>query len=244
MTKLNHRIEHSESLIAEAMSQTPCWMVSVSFGKDSCVLCHLLISHYPQIPVVFSDRGLWAELPETYPLIDLWRKRWKINYQPVFPAQNMFELYAEIGGIPSVSAAGYRDHSIITRVNLIDPMEAYMRKHAIAGNFMGRRAEENPKTRGRHLKFRGPLHYNRTLNHLTCDPLAEWRAVDVWAYIVSRDLPYHPAYDLADDRESARLSNWCGVVNVTKGRWAYLRRDYPELFEFFRTRYPEVARYV
>lgn len=220
-------------------------VLSCSFGKDSLVLAHILTTaRFPLYAILYSDRGLYAELPETELLIEACIQRFGWEITRLYPARNMFQLYTDIGGIPGITVKG--DHRIIKRTNLVAPMQAYAAQHEISCNIMGRRAEENPRTRGRHIAVRGMLSYNQEFRFYTCDPLGHWTARQVWGYIHQHDLPYHPAYDheYREGRERARLSNWCGIVAKERGRFALLRRDYPELFNYFYARFPEVGQFT
>lgn len=239
--KVDYRIKQAKEIILEALSLDIQWCVNVSFGKDSLVLLDIFLDLNPDITVLFVNRGLEAELPETPLLIEALQKRRPFNLVEVYPKVTIMSLYEQLGGIPGLTT--HDPDSIIRKVTLSEPADEWMKRNDIGGYFMGRRAQENEKTRGKHLRIRGPL-YQKKDELWTCDPLAWWTAKDIWAYIVQKNLPYHPAYDLEDNREQARMSSWAGMAGVRYGRWKFLQKHYPELWNYFTARFPEARSYT
>lgn len=245
--KFDFRLSSAHAVITKALGQVPHWALSCSFGKDSIVLLDILIEMgHDDMPILYSDRGPEAELPETETVIEQMQERHSFQLVRVVPRLTMFQLYRALGGIPGITAPG--NSSLIRRNNLEEPIDGWIKEHNIMGSFLGRRIEENPRTRGKHLSVRGPLHFNVGRDLWVCDPLYNWTGADIWAYIVQNDLPYHPLYDLMarenEGRERARLSNWSGIVGIKYGRWAWLKQHYPDLFNRFAAEFPEVRCYV
>lgn len=241
-SKFSYKVANAKQVIDKALLLDAGASLSCSFGKDSLVLLHLLVVDcgLKDLPVVFSDRGLEGELPETYELIAKLRAMFDFNYVPVYPVKTMFELYQELGGVPGISTDD--STGVIKRNNLQSTIDAWCKDNGYGLNFMGRRIEENPKTRGKHLMVRGALHFNKGRDMWTCDPLYNWTGKDIWAYIVSRALPYHPSYDFQfpEGRERIRLSNWSGAMAAESGRFAFLQKYYPELFNIYAGLFPEI----
>lgn len=81
---------------------------------------------------------------------------------------------------------------------------------------------------------------------MTC-PLAWWTARDVWAYLVSRSVPWHPIYDYEDcglTREKNRNTGWLSTDGASEGRLIWLRRHFPEQWERLATEFPDVRRFT
>lgn len=98
-----------------------------------------------------------------------------------------------------------------------------------AAQVLGMRADETLSRRAL-FAARGPVYRARGL--IMACPLASWSVVDVWAYAVSRALPWHPLYDcegLGFTRETLSNTSWITTHGVTSGRVAWLRRYYPDL---------------
>lgn len=68
----------------------------------------------------------------------------------------------------------------------------------------------------------------------TCAPIGWWKARDVWAYLVARDLPIHPAYactlDGLLDPDRLRVASLGGKRGEGMGRAEWERRYYPTPF--------------
>ena len=94
--------------------------------------------------------------------------------------------------------------------------------------------------------LRGPVFKYKRDGLWGCQPIVEWRYNDVWAYIVSNNIPYCRTYDKMWDMPEAdqRISYWAGETKRTYGRWAWLKRNYPDLFNKLAAQIPEVRGYV
>jgi 3'-phosphoadenosine 5'-phosphosulfate sulfotransferase (PAPS reductase)/FAD synthetase len=120
-------------------------------------------------------------------------------------------------------------------------------RYAFDGVAYGLRAEEN-RGRAMHAKSRGAVfQYQR--DHLWgCQPIHDWTYNDVWAYIISHHVDYCAVYDrlmeMGITPEDCRLSYWAGETKRRWGRWAILKRGWPELFNRFAAEFPEVRCYV
>jgi 3'-phosphoadenosine 5'-phosphosulfate sulfotransferase (PAPS reductase)/FAD synthetase len=79
-----------------------------------------------------------------------------------------------------------------------------------------------------------------------CQPLGHWAYDDVWAYIVSNNVPYAGTYDKMWDmpEDDQRVSYWAGETKRRWGRYAWLKRNYPELWNKLTAALPEVRQYV
>lgn len=236
------RLEKTREIIHDSMPQIERPYVSVSFGKDSMVLMHLLIQAVPDIPVVWSDRGEEAELPATYPLVDEVVRRYGINLQIIKPSMTMFEIYCRYG-LPEIDDGASR--IIVKEINLVMAFAEYARQNKNDGYFQGLRASES---RGRMMMANsyGPIHHRKKDGMIVCNPLLRWTARDIWAYTVVNGLPYHPEYDndKFKSREDIRLSNWSGLYMSRKGRMAELKYYYPDLFQRLVAEFPEVRSLV
>lgn len=236
------RIANTHDIIREAMERIKNPYAAISFGKDSMAMLHLLLQHNPSMPMVWSDRGEEAELPATYPFVDQVLERYNINLQVIKPEMTMFEIY-EVYGLPDIDEGVHR--SIIKEINLVRAFARYTAENNIDGYFQGLRADES---RGRLMfaKNYGPIFQRKKDGMTVCNPLLWWTARDIWAYIVTNDVPYHPEYDnnRFRDREQLRLSNWSGLYWAQEGRLVELRYYHPDLFRQLANRFPEVKSLV
>lgn len=236
------KLRKSQEVAKEIINKANKPFVSVSWGKDSIVVAHLLWEQYPDIQMIWSDRGEEGEYPETYDLVERWKEEFGISLLSLKPEMSMFEIYRKYG-VPEVTSDHTRD--IVKNINLVQTIDRYAKENNYDGRIMGLRIEES---RGRaHLgKLKGPLFYSKTQQLWICNPIIYWTARDVWAYIVTNDLPYHPLYDQNQikNREEIRLSNWSGVFDFQNGRVVELKMNHPELFEKIAKEFPEVGKLV
>lgn len=106
---------------------------------------------------------------------------------------------------------------------------AWAEEHGVSVQVLGMRGDETLSRRAL-FAARGPIYQARGL-WIAC-PLASWSVVDVWAYTVAHDLPWHPLYDceaLGYTRETLSNTGWLTTHGVADGRIAWLRRHYPGL---------------
>jgi len=108
--------------------------------------------------------------------------------------------------------------------------------------FMGLRHEENPSKRGWSIKKLG-LTYKYADGTWRSLPLGWWKWYDVWAYIVSNDLPYLSIYDRLDrelGRTTPHLRYWLKRGGVAQPAVkSTLPSLYPRFFKFMKENYPD-----
>ena len=245
LSSFRGREQRALDLLKDVMSRDKP-AVCCSFGKDSIVITHLCLRIDPNIPVLFSDRSTegGGELPETYELIDTWKRKYRINLHIGHPDRTLFDImdsFADPFGADE-SRVLYSIRKHIT----VKPLQELQEKLGVSVVIMGLRAEENPKTRGKLARYRGALFRSPHSDRWTCNPIINWSARDVWTYIVKYNLPYHPIYDQEKfrTREDIRISNWAGVPGRTVGRFVELKYHYPDLWQKLIEKYPEAGKYV
>jgi 3'-phosphoadenosine 5'-phosphosulfate sulfotransferase (PAPS reductase)/FAD synthetase len=76
-------------------------------------------------------------------------------------------------------------------------------------------------------------------------PLAWWSAQDTWAYLFSREVPYHPLYDRethGQTRETLRNTGWLSTDGAEQGRIAWLREHYPDQYRLLEAAFPRIRQ--
>lgn len=244
----NHRwqIERSLRIIENGLKTMTAPYLSISFGKDSLVMAHLIWSHFPGIPGLYVNCGEFDEWPDT--------PRVKQAFLALFPQANftelqapsIFEVYQSVGfyiqdeETTRDARKAQRDYS----KSLAEALDNEAKKRGYDGAFIGLRAEES-YNRSRLFFMRGNFYFAKERGAWACHPLEKWTSKDIWAYIVSHGLPYNELYDLAPEgRELARNGAMFGSRSARYGRLAFFKRVYPELFNRFAAEFPEVRLYV
>lgn len=229
------KIERAERVIVDALSLASSWYVALSGGKDSTCVLDLVRRQAPETPAVTSI-SRWR-LPETTAYLESvpnlalvaddeshgldWAANWDSQEQA---AKEM------------PAATWTADH----------PQRRSLGRSE-AGCFLGLRADEN-RTRRLLLRSRGPLYFCETTGKHHCHPLAWWTVQDVWAYVLSREIPYSRAYDVLDHigvpLERQRIGEFAIDRALGYGQLAILKRGWPQVWNQYAAAHPEARAYV
>ena len=159
-------------------------IMSTSFGIQSAVMLHLVTQVVPGIPVIWVDTGY---LPvETYLFAEELTQRLQLNLQvyqsPMSPAR-MEALYGKLWASQDVEAFNKYDY-----LRKVEPMQRALRELGATAWLAGLRADQTA--------------HRQTLNVVTrqqdiykISPILNWTARDVYRYLQTYDLPYHPLFD-------------------------------------------------
>lgn len=112
--------------------------------------------------------------------------------------------------------------------------------------FIGMRKAES-KQRRMTLGSKGLTYYAKTRNSFTCCPIGKLTDDDIWAYIISNNLPYISCYDSTlFDRRKIRneLTYFCTRNAIFQGVVETYKFIYPEIFAELRKNYSETSNYM
>jgi hypothetical protein len=228
--------------------------VSISWGKDSTVLLHLVWllcgEKTNAISVQYGtphEDGSWTiepfdRWPDLVQVRDAFLQRCALSYAERW-VPSFWYLCEKYDCIPTtidmVGAGpniGQVEKELLTGFEREIDGEA--RQRGFSGNLMGMRREES-RNRARHFAMRGHTYFNASRGFWCCNPLHNWTGDDIWAYIVSRNLPYSELYD-ADgwDRNTLRNGLMIGGGMQSYGAYLLLKRLYPEMWNRVCGRYP------
>lgn len=215
------------------------WAVCVSGGKDSIALAH-----------VAHATG--------------WRGPMFHFRHPETPARNtlLCHLIAErcgadlhVADVPGAfdvfEKAGFFVHATTDeqRVARNEMLRGYKEgaadaaeRNGYVGQFWGLRAEES-RERAITLAKKGWLYLVADRATLTACPLGQWTARDVWAYLITHDLPWLEIYDRSADRERQRSEvTWLAAEGIWRyGQGQAIRRADPALWSELTARFPGLA---
>lgn len=238
------REEATKTLIREHSR----YAVSVSWGKDSTAMLALasesldevlcVNARYPNPNERFADMDrvrdeVLAKLPN-------------VRYLEATPPGE-WEMYERAGEFfVEPMTPKQREAARWWRTSFEAAMREAQEKIGAAGVFMGLGARESFARRLNYL-VRGDS-YERGDGLRVALPLSSWSARDVWAVLVSRELPWLRVYDVAfEGRERARS----GFVFATGGKdpdiarrfgaWESHKLAYPDEFQAWCDKFPEMA---
>lgn len=238
LREFQSRVARALDLIAEARAYGTIG-VSWSGGKDSTVLLDLVRQIDPHAPAAWFDSG--AELASTRELCA------RIgSVEIIHPQYSLPEMcrYGGYWGYPSpADAAATFD---FTEVLVLEPARRFAAGHSLACHALGLRGGESTG-RWKSMQVHGELHQYVSGIWRVC-PLMSWSTADVWAYIASRSLDYNHAYDRMTDlgisREQQRVSNTLTGDARRAGRFTYLKRIDPELWNQLTAEFPKLRAYA
>jgi len=207
--------------------------ISFSGGKDSLAALHLVREQDPSCPAVYWDAD--CAFPEVEDLIK------QTPHCTKYPcAEPFLDTLARFG-----LHAGQDLENETMKTTVYTPVSAYIAETGVDGAAYGLRMAES---RGRRMNglTKGAVFFAKGYGVTMCQPVFQWSYDDVWAYIVSKNVPYCGTYDRMWDmpEKEQRISYWAGESNRQNGRWVWLKRNYPDLFNRFAARFPEARAYV
>lgn len=226
------------SLIEQTIDEHPgSWACSCSGGKDSTALLDLCVRAGWHGPVFFF---VCAETPqENVALVRGLVDRYHLPLHS-FTVPGAWDVYEEVGhffAYPTTEEERRATNAMLRGYKRVADEEATQAGYT--GLFWGMRMPESPQ-RGMALARKGACY--RVLNRTTwtCNPLIHWTARDVWAYLVSNDLPWLERYDTAADRERERSEvTWLAAEALwRRGQGQKLRYTDPETFNDLLRKFP------
>ena len=169
------RIDEANGIITEALNRSNKPYIAYSGGKDSLVMLHMVLQAYHDVLVEHFYFGK--------------------HYFPGWLEAEVLDIAGKIGAkniridTSPKYASGRQPNNIYfpAMFGRIQP-ELISKGYDLA--FIGLRKEESGK---RKRKAYDPFRWNGKM--LECYPLMDLTARDIWAYIVSNNLPYCSHYD-------------------------------------------------
>jgi phosphoadenosine phosphosulfate reductase len=213
-------------------------MVSTSWGKDSVALCSIAFGVDASVPMVHLRSPY--ELPGGEHVIAHFRELGSnlITLDTRKDLAGYIEWLTQYG-------LGYEreSHAKAGRAKKAGELSEWAASNDFAIQVLGMRADESA-VRRRVFRSKGTT-YRRVDGRWISNPLAWWTAEDVWAYLVSRNLPWHRLYDCeTHGMDRVRLRN-CGWLTVqgdrTDWRIPWLRHNFPDEYRRLEASFPRVA---
>jgi phosphoadenosine phosphosulfate reductase len=234
LSVFQRKVERAQKIVSEALAQMKNPYIGASTGKDSWVTAHLVWEQHPDIPAVYFDAD--APFPESIEFLDYLAEQHTVIKWKTEPILDVFE---RLGG-PTAPNIDF----LTMEATVYAPIRALLAEKHYDGVFLGLQALES-EGRAKSIKFHGKIYRYKRDGVLRCLPIADWDYRDVWGYIVSRGLCYNRVYDKMWDMaiSEQRVSYWAGETKARWGRWVFLKRHYPDLWNAFAQRFPEVRSY-
>lgn len=231
------RVESARRILQDGAELGGEPAISISWGKDSTVATDISVMELGPLKAIHlascHEIEGWQRVRDHFASIGV-----EISViEPTRTVEEMIEFLSQVGlcyervrdGVPAAKGRAMRER---------------LAELGLSAQIMGLRRAES---RGRRLYLRhyGPA-YRRQDGVVNICPLAWWSAQDVWAWIVSRDLPYHEeVYDRENcgmTRMDLRNGGWMTTQAGESGRVRWLRRNHPREFERLAEAFPKIRR--
>ena len=160
-------------------------IMTTSFGIQAAVMLHLVTEVVPNIPVIWVDTGY---LPaETYKFAEQLTQRLQLNlkvYQsPISPAR-MEALHGKLWEKNDVEAFNLYDY-----IRKVEPMQRALNELNATAWLAGLRRNQT-----KHRKTLEKVDLQEGIYKI--HPILDWHSRDIYTYLTTHDLPYHPFFDL------------------------------------------------
>lgn len=189
--------------------------VSSSFGAQAAVALHMSTQVKADIPVIVVDTGYL--FPETYRFIDELTERLSLNLKVYRPQVGIAWMEARHGKLWENGVEGIQRYNQLRKV---EPMQRALRELGVRTWIAGlRRTQSSSRAAIDFLELRD----GRWKLH----PIADWTDRDVWKYLETNNLPYHPLWhegyvSIGDIHTTRRLKDG---MNEEDTRFFGLKRE-------------------
>jgi phosphoadenosine phosphosulfate reductase len=158
--------------------------MTTSFGIHSAVMLHMVTRIVPDIPVIWIDTGY---LPaKTYLFAEQLSDRLNLNlkvYQSSLSPARMEAIYGRLWAQEDVESLNRYD-----QLRKVEPMQRALRELKVTAWLAGLRSSQTD--------------HRKTLNFVNLQgsiykvlPILRWSSKQVYDYLQTYDLPYHPLFD-------------------------------------------------
>ena len=191
--------------IVRFVEEGSCY-AATSWGKDSVVMCHLLVRAQAFVPVTHIVQLGPQRDPEQGRVAEAFLSRWPLEYHEV-EVDEQIKLQNDTEHSPALDIG----------IGLCESRWGKRWISGLRGSEGGGRQYWTHRGGGKH----------------SCWPLSDWSADDVFAYLAVHDLPVHPAYAMLGggrwERERVRVSIIGGAKGRAGGRDEWEREYYGDI---------------
>lgn len=212
----------------EVAARTGPMVWSVSWGKDSIAMLDLAIETLGRVPAM--NLASPYALPGFEHVRDHFAARCDLTVVPSAKTLTEYIDWCRQVGLPHERERSAQK-GVVRKIKT-DRAREWISAKGYQVQGLGMRIDEGGP-RAKWLKARGPVYQVNDGTWRAC-PLASWSSSDVWAYLVSRGLPWPRLYDCETHgftRETLRNTGWLSTDDAHNGRLAWLRAHFREEYQ-------------
>ncbi|OGV90878.1 hypothetical protein A3A66_00865 [Microgenomates group bacterium RIFCSPLOWO2_01_FULL_46_13] len=204
---LQKKIDISLTTLTSAFAEFPRIFAACSFGKDSRVIIDLSLSLKPDLEFIGIDTGY--EFPETLNFADKLVRATGMNFRWIKPSTATKKIIDQEYNGSFIKNGQYKCCAMKLPAieELLSRYQAWI---------TGLRRDETEYRKNTKLVESGRI--------VKVNPLAHWTNQDIWQYIHSRHLAYHPLYDLGFTSLGCQPCTTKGVLQSGGGRQGRFER--------------------
>lgn len=234
------KVEKSSIVIKEFLSHDIKSYGSISGGKDSTAMMHLINQIDPSISFVSEKDDM--DFPNELDYMDCLRERYDLNLTIISPPVKLWDVIMDHNFMEDIHSKGTN----FSDTYFYSLLRNYQEQHGFNGVFLGLRAGES---KGRKFNYmtNGAIYFNKSWQQTVCQPLAEWTAQDVFAYLFSNEIPILDVYfktKFVGTPEKIRKSWILPSAQANRGQALWLKYYYPDIFRRLAIINPQIRTYV
>jgi phosphoadenosine phosphosulfate reductase len=158
---------------------------STSLGAEDQVITQLIAGIDPGVNIFTLDTG--RMFPETYDLLDMTRKRYKVNITVFFPDSKAVEDMVNKKGI-NLFYESIENRKRCCQIRKIEPLKRALKD--IDFWISGLRHEQSVTREELSL-----IEWDKRNQKIKINPLIDWKLQDLWDYIHQNNIPYNSLHD-------------------------------------------------
>lgn len=238
------KVAGTVAFVREFLAEHPGeWAISMSGGKDCSAVLYLALEAGWRGPIFHI---IQPEIPEENN-----RHVAMLAEEHGLPLRTLhlpgaWDLFERFGFFLDADNAEARALVKVNEHFWKDGLREYLQGQPWVGEMLGLRKQES-RARAMHIAQRGRLYQAKERAPMwTALPVAYWSGADIWAYLLSRGVPYLPRYDAAGDPERTRSEPiwlWNGGQQWGMGQGPRLRQERPEEWAELVRRFPGLRAY-
>ena len=159
---------------------------STSLSAEDQAITHIIAKIAPSVYCFTLDTG--RMFPETYDLLDITQKRYKVRINVFFPLQETVEKMVNEKGI-NLFYESIENRKLCCYNRKIEPLRRALSE--VDFWISGLRKEQSVTREDLSV-----VEWDDVNKKIKINPIINWKSEDLWEYIHKNNIPYNPLHDL------------------------------------------------